>query len=87
MTPAKAIIIAGVLVAAAIMLGNHYQLSLMSNGAVMRLDPWSGAVSLCAPRDPSRDENGYVSHARMLEITGSYQACQAASVSSTAFSP
>jgi len=50
MGQSTAIIIGAVIVAAAIMVTNHYQLFISEHtglGAAMRLDRWSGTIDIC----------------------------------------
>ena len=52
LNPPLAIIVAGALIALAIGLTNHWEVTTSGEGTY-RLNRWTGAVSLCLPRTPA----------------------------------
>ena len=63
MTISWSIIAAGVLVAAAVLITNHWQITLLNPSipTVVRLDRWSGVIDVCV-LDPAsmRNPNSFV---------------------------
>jgi hypothetical protein len=56
-----ATIVAGVLIAAAILIAGRWEVVLNNNLTVMRLDRWTGAITMCAPdlNDSAQTQSGY----------------------------
>ena len=54
-----AIVVAGILIAAAILIAGHWQISIAGPGSAYRLDRWTGAIADCrsgAQCEPLPDE-------------------------------